>query len=331
MTRIQRAGHAVTLCLLVAVPFLGCSSANDLGAWPSQLLVRSPTSQTGLVGFAVNAAPSVELTDSKGDPIAGATITFAVTSGGGTLTGASAQTDKSGIATVGSWTLANGSGMVTASIPSVFHVAPVTFAATAVTSSYHIDLAFLKPVSPSREAVFDSAAARWERIVYGDLSDIPVNIPADLCFTGQPALNTTIDDLWIYVVLDSIDGPGNILGEAGPCLIRSSNKLALLGEMIFDTSDVAFLESNGVFDEVILHEMGHVVGFGVLWDVVPGNLLVGPASQGGTDPHFDGPLALAAFDNIGGTGYTGGAKVPVEAGGGPGTEDSHWRETAFHN
>ena len=52
------------------------------------------------------------------------------------------------------------------------------------------------------------------------------------------------------------------------------------------------------------HEMGHVLGI---------------ISQGSSDdPHFNGPRAIAAFDDAGGRDYTG-AKVPVEKSGG------HWR------
>ena len=49
----------------------------------------------------------------------------------------------------------------------------------------------------------------------------------------------------------------------------------------------------------------------------------------GADTHFAGPLAVAAFDAAGGTGYTGGEKVPVENDGEAGRADGHWRETVF--
>ena len=141
-------------------------------------------------------------------------------------------------------------------------------------------------------------------------------------------MNETIDDLLIFATIDSIDGPGKTLAFAGPCYIRSSNKLPLLGLMQFDSADVASLEASGHFDEVIVHEMGHVLGFGAIWLNL--GLLADPSLQGGSDPHFTGARAIEAFDRIGGTGYTG-AKVPVENTGGPGTADSHWRESVFGN
>jgi hypothetical protein len=106
--------------------------------------------------------------------------------------------------------------------------------------------------------------------------------------------------------------------------------------MFFDTADVADLESSGQFSEVILHEMAHVLGFGSLWPSFALNLLAGPAALGGTDPHFIGLGAIEAFNNGGGAGYAGGAKVPVENCigfppdvCGDGSRDSHWRESVF--
>ena len=60
----------------------------------------------------------------------------------------------------------------------------------------------------------------------------------------------------IFVSFDSIDGPGVILGGAGPCAWRTNTKLSAIGTMTFDSADVAFMETNGIFQSVMLHEMG---------------------------------------------------------------------------
>jgi N-acetylneuraminic acid mutarotase len=67
--------------------------------------------------------------DANGNPIAGASVTFAVGSGGGSVTGATVPTNSAGIATVGSWTLgpAVGRNTLTATVggaadPIVFTV-----------------------------------------------------------------------------------------------------------------------------------------------------------------------------------------------------------------
>jgi len=184
----------------------------------------------------------------------------------------------------------------------------------------------LTPISPARLAVFDSAAAHWSRLIYGDVPDIALNVGPGTCTSRAPAINETIDDIVIFAILDSIDGPGKILGQAGPCWIRSVGFQPIIGVMFFDTADVHNLELSGLFDEVVTHELGHVLGFGTIWSTAYLGLIAG---AGGSDPHFIGTEALAAFDRIGAAGYSAGAKVPVENTGGSGTRDSHWRESVF--
>jgi hypothetical protein len=98
-----------------------------------------------------------------------------------------------------------------------------------------------------------------------------------------------------------------------------------MGVMRFDRDDLANLESSGQLNLVILHEMGHVLGYGTLWNQSPFSLLTG---AGGADPYFTGAQANAAFDRVGGLNYVGNA-IPVENTGGAGTRDGHWRETVF--
>jgi hypothetical protein len=96
--------------------------------------------------------------------------------------------------------------------------------------------------------------------------------------------------------------------------------------MRFDIADLQSLETSGNLDEVILHEMGHVIGIGSLWEDY--SLLIG---GGGSDPYFNGSAARAAW-RVTAThlGFAGNI-VPVENSGGPGTRDSHWRESLAAN
>ncbi len=70
-----------------------------------QIAISSGDGQSATVNQAVATAPAVLVTDQFGNPVSGAAVTFAVTVGGGGLTGATPTTNASGIATVGSWTL----------------------------------------------------------------------------------------------------------------------------------------------------------------------------------------------------------------------------------
>ena len=82
--------------------------------------------------------------------------------------------------------------------------------------------------------------------------------------------------------------------------------------MELDAADLDWIETNGALEAVILHEMGHVLGIGTLWDRF--GLLRNPslAAETEVDTHFAGVLAVEAFDGAGGASYTAGAKVPVE-------------------
>jgi hypothetical protein len=207
-------------------------------------------------------------------------------------------------------------------------------------AGFQIELHFLTPMTASQEAAFNSAAARWESLITGDLSPVLLTWGGNEC--GMP-IDEIVDDLAINAVLDSIDGPGNILGSAGPCFVRTTGGLPIYGVMTFDTADVANMEANNQFGDVVLHEMGHVLGMGtsrwismgllsddngLLTDCFP--VADDPPPPLTTDPYFNGPLAIAAFNSNGGGTYVGN-KVPVENDFGPGTRCGHWRESVLND
>ncbi|MEP6833623.1 MAG: hypothetical protein ABJB74_09520 [Gemmatimonas sp.] len=101
----------------------------------STLTKQAGDAQSAGVTTAVAVRPAVKVADQFGNAIAGATVTFAVATGGGTITGGTATTGADGIATVGSWTLGNTSGAqtLTATVPGV--VTPATFSVTATASA----------------------------------------------------------------------------------------------------------------------------------------------------------------------------------------------------
>ncbi len=187
--------------------------------------------------------------------------------------------------------------------------------------------------APASELVraFAEAEIRWESLVTGDLVNLQANAAAGSCGSNSPAISEMVDDLIIFVTLEPIDGPGGVLGAAGPCFIRQPGDLSVIGRMRFDTDDLEDIGQAGVLSDVILHEMGHVLGIGTLWPqfdlLADASLAVPP----GVDPHFIGTRAITAFDDAGGTTYTAGEKVPVEDTGEEGTADSHWRESVLGN
>ncbi len=189
---------------------------------------------------------------------------------------------------------------------------------------FDITLKYITPVTERQQEVFEAAKARWERIIIGDVPSITPTTPIPSAFFGFPPVveaGETLDDIIIEVAIASIDGPGGILGQAGPRFARSEDYLTLSGVMFFDVADLAFLDQLDLFEEVIVHEMGHVLGVGSLWRFFR-TLREGPVSN----PYFTGKYANVQWGAEGGTG-----ELPIENMGGAGTRLSHWRESALRN
>ncbi|HEX9892784.1 MAG TPA: Ig-like domain-containing protein, partial [Gemmatimonadales bacterium] len=319
---------------LAAVSF----TATGIAANPAVVTAATPTSITGLVGNFLSSNPAVRVTDGSGNPVAAVPVTFEVVTGGGVvasagfeaafglLAAAGATTDFDGRAQLGAWRLGSTPGDQSVRV-NVGSLPPMTFTATAEpvpVGTYQIEVRFTgTQPSAAQQNAFTSAAARWQELVLNDLPDETFNEPATSC---SPELNEVIDDLVIFAELTTIDGLGGVLGSAGPCWIRDETGLTVVGRMRFDTADLASLETSGHLGEVILHEMGHVVGFGTLWSLL--GLIEG---AGGGDPTFVGSSSrsawVAASQSLGFVGNI----VPVENSGGPGTRDGHWRETVARN
>ena len=69
------------------------------------IAISGGNNQTATAGSALSVAPSVEVLDGNGIGFSGVVVTFAVASGGGSVTGVTATTGSTGTAAVGSWTL----------------------------------------------------------------------------------------------------------------------------------------------------------------------------------------------------------------------------------
>lgn len=187
--------------------------------------------------------------------------------------------------------------------------------AAAAVSAYKIVVRFLGGLTPAQKNAFKAAADRWSRAIVGDLPSVNVD--------GE-----VIDDLLILAQGVAIDGPGGILGQAGPTHLRPAAAgtaafLPVKGIMSFDTADLAAMQADGTLKDVITHEMGHVIGIGTIWSRK--NKLKG---AGGSNPRFTGAGAKAEFGKLK---HSSAAEVPVENTGGAGTRDGHWRESVFRN
>ncbi len=206
---------------------------------------------------------------------------------------------------------------------------------------FDIELVFLENGTAEQDEAVTDAAARWESAIARDVFDWDHDafnrVPAGACGPGSPAVSDVVDDIRIFVTIDSIDGSGGVMARSGPCWVRpfpleGGEGIWLqptLAALILDEDDVADLEEDDLLEAFVTHEMAHALGFVPgLWD--RHRRLRDPSlpDDPGADTHFDGPLAIAAFDAAGGAGYAL-AKVPVESGAQAGVSDSHWRASVF--
>ena len=173
-------------------------------------------------------------------------------------------------------------------------------------------------LTASQKQVFQDAAARWAQVITAALPSEAGRLPSGGSVTTSGA---TIEASSV-----AMDGVGKILGSAGPYALRHSDRLTLTGQMQFDSADMANMEQTGMLKNVILHEMGHVLGIGTLWED-HGLLSFNGSSctdSSTTRISYTGAHANAQFKALGGSGA-----VPVETNYGEGTKCGHWSEAAL--
>ena len=155
-------------------------------------------------------------------------------------------------------------------------------------SAFSITLNFAASVTAQQQVIFNQARTTWQSMI--------------------PAYRTGVigpTALVINASVPFIDGAGGVLGSAGPTSGTNSGgfTIADAGIMQFDSADVANLISAGTFFDVVLHEMGHVLGLGTLW--TNNGVYVGGTGQ------YTGAAGLAAFKTEW-VGQSAATFVPVE-------------------
>ena len=149
---------------------------------------------------------------------------------------------------------------------------------------------------------FETAAAFWSSVIE-DYSN--------------PFAAAQLDGILIDAQVSAIDGPSGILAQAGPTSVGwYGGYYADEGVMIFDSADYGGTDfTTEEFLAVVLHEMAHVIGFGILWEYW------GAYADG--SGQYTGAEALSWYQSL----YDpGAAYIPVELDGGAGTANGHWDE-----
>jgi len=189
--------------------------------------------------------------------------------------------------------------------------------------SHQIDIRFVSANVPEdlKSAVAD-AQARWTRALSKDLGAFHLNSPANDCFSGAPSLNETHRNLLILITFFPIDGQHRQLAGTQICGLSSRDGLPIVSHIRIDSEDFDSMVAEGTLRAVIMHEMGHALGF-----VPQSYLSKGLAGGGRNDPYFQGTTARSEFVAHGAR-YTG-VPVPLEDLTGVGPNDPHWRSSVF--
>ncbi len=172
---------------------------------PGTVAKQAGDNQTAEPGQPVPIPPAVKVTTSAGAALSGVAVTFAVASGGGSLTGGSQTTGADGVATVGSWTLGDalGANTLTASVTATgVSGNPATFTATGQ----------LGPFSPTANTSL-TGTRRFTTVT------IPAGVT--ITMTGDLTLNAT----------GAVTIAGNIVGDCKALTINAEGALTVSGNL----------------------------------------------------------------------------------------------------
>ncbi len=211
-----------------------------------------------------------------------------------------------------------------------------------VNSQFNIEIIYLDNFPTQFKPFMEQVVQYWEKIIVADIADFNnTTNPADpaICnFTSEQVavaypLQTRphIDDLILYVGMNKdINATDGIIANAGPCLVRSlgtlDQNLPFMSTLFFNKAYFDDYSTNKpeLLKDATIHEVGHALGFGTVWDQFPGLYIKTPDSTPcGSNPEFTGFNAKREYATLGGTG-----NVPLKASSENGT-CGHWSEKLF--
>lgn len=190
-----------------------------------------------------------------------------------------------------------------------------------------ISVSFDTEVSVEVENAFRQAALLWNQIIKDDLGSFTLRLRNGVAQEGceKYSRGDTVNGIEIVASIADNDGPGKVLASAKPCLfeILSNSKFRVRGGiMTFDTADIEPSLADNSLSTVVLHEMGHVLGLGTLWQLEDSELV---ALDENGKYEYTGTSGVQAYNDLGGTGNS----VPVESNLGTGSAGGHWAEDSF--
>jgi hypothetical protein len=321
----------LVVTLAVAACSRGDATAPAQAGAPTALLVVGGNNQSALGGAQVSQSITFKLVDAAGTGVPNTRISFSISAGEGALAIASttSTTNQAGVVTAPSWTLGKliAPQQLTASAGNISAIVTA-----AVSTQFNAQLRFFgPPINPAYQGAFTRAINRLNAEIIGALTPVTFSnqdVASTCGVTGVAPLNEQIGSVVIYVSVDSTKAAGGIAASSGPCFVRQSNHLTVIGTISLNAAQLPAIFVNGQLNDVLLHEMQHVLGFGTLWSSLTPALIV---NAGTPQTAFTGAAGIRGCQQAGGALADCVPSIPLENNGGPGTADSHWRSTIFGN
>ena len=164
----------------------------------------------------------------------------------------------------------------------------------------------------------ERVTTRWRRIIRSAPAGESVRLQIGECRNRVPVI-AFITGVRVLIRLDTLFS--FVAAQGGPCAMRA-NGLPLVGTVQININYYNTI-SDAKLDDLIMHEVGHVLGIGSTWGRGQfTGLIVGDSNA--TDPIFVGPNTLSAFNLLGGSARFTGRRVPIEL-----KFLGHWRASAF--
>jgi hypothetical protein len=184
-------------------------------------------------------------------------------------------------------------------------------------SSFDLAISAVRGTSPAPRLMASLARvqAQLRRVVRVAPPGARVRLAADACGNSAP-LDEAVSGLTVFVRFGQLTGPA--LGLSGPCVLRENSGLPLLGLVEIDTLKLG-AAPDSIVDRLMLHEVLHVMGVGVLWaqPAYGGHVVGGPEDA---DPIYTGPAALRGWRRIAGSTVAAVRPIPLQVG-----SRDHWR------
>ena len=184
-----------------------------------------------------------------------------------------------------------------------------------------IDVRYLSTFTAEQKFTIAAAADRWTHAILTDLGNFQLSFASNDCFVGEPAVHEVHHDVLLFLSLEAVDGPHSTLAYTQVCS-ETPRDLPIVSHIRIDAADMDSLEIEGLLSSVVMHEIGHALGFNPhVWG------RKGLIGGGTADPYFTGLSAKTEFLRSVPS-YMGNV-VPLDDIDQQGDKSSHWRWSAF--